>query len=661
MDLIQNGELGSSVRTKLNEVIVDVNTLNVDVSGLQTVEGLSFNTVTELLADTSLTYVSGNVVAGNIIQTRSEGFAYQVAASGASDQHVTTAGGVKLYVQPGASGYNVMAFGALGNGVADDTAEVQTFFDACVGGRGHIPAGRYRINGSLSLPSNAVLTAVPCNDAGTSGTLILQFGQILFNQPEGLEQLHLSGVTFDCRASSITARTVCFALRSHRRCKFSDFRFLRYNNGTIMERWPRAATFNTVDNVYSDWQVSGCTNLDIAIGQEGYYFVHDGNGVTTAINTGIAWPEQNIGSVVVLRENTSRSWTELTPVTDYSVSYPGGVLNVALTTAATSSQRIHIWPSQPRIDGNRRPISNNLWENIRVDYLFGCGHAAIRWVDAETYRFERLLISADFGRGYLTNPYSTRTGQGGDYGAFEDCIVSPRTEFGLDMTTLRGFDFGPGSIAMSGRGIRMDYTWRVGTINYAFDYTNGRRVAINGTVSGTSGTKIVTGVGTAFTQDLTKVGQNDDLVEINGVLYAITTIDSDTQITLFTNLTTSPSGSSIHRINVENVTDAMMDFASMGDGNYSNRSAQSGRVVVNSLTDRSGSAVIASGATAVTVTHGMRRAPIPGEIFVTAHTDTNGRTVSISNITATTFDINVNTAAAADYTIGWSIRLMELN
>ena len=67
-------------------------------------DGPWLDTVAALIADTSLTYapaLPGTVVAGNYVQTRKEGFAYQVAASGASDQHVTTAGGVKLYYESG--------------------------------------------------------------------------------------------------------------------------------------------------------------------------------------------------------------------------------------------------------------------------------------------------------------------------------------------------------------------------------------------------------------------------------------------------------------------------------------------------------------------------------------------------------------------------------
>jgi hypothetical protein len=51
-----------------------------------------FKDVAALLADTGLVATTGD-----ILRTRAEGFSYEVAASGATDQHATTAGGVKLY------------------------------------------------------------------------------------------------------------------------------------------------------------------------------------------------------------------------------------------------------------------------------------------------------------------------------------------------------------------------------------------------------------------------------------------------------------------------------------------------------------------------------------------------------------------------------------
>jgi hypothetical protein len=93
--------------------------------------------VATLLADTTLTYTAaqpGTVAVGDIVRTRAEGFAYQVAASGASDHHVTTVGGVKLYVLAGARGYDVRAVGVRGvsdpSDTLDETDLLQAAFDA---------------------------------------------------------------------------------------------------------------------------------------------------------------------------------------------------------------------------------------------------------------------------------------------------------------------------------------------------------------------------------------------------------------------------------------------------------------------------------------------------------------------------------------------------
>lgn len=76
--------------------------------------------------DEALTYTlgqPGTVAEGDYVRTRAEGFSFRVAASAATDHHRTNANGVKLYVLPGADGRaSVDAFGAVGDGLADDTA-----------------------------------------------------------------------------------------------------------------------------------------------------------------------------------------------------------------------------------------------------------------------------------------------------------------------------------------------------------------------------------------------------------------------------------------------------------------------------------------------------------------------------------------------------------
>lgn len=88
--------------------------------------GSMFDTVADLIADATLTY--SIVSSGDSITA--QGFRYEVAASGATDAQIETAGGVKLYVlrQPG----NILQpeqWNAVGDGVADDAAIVQACVD----------------------------------------------------------------------------------------------------------------------------------------------------------------------------------------------------------------------------------------------------------------------------------------------------------------------------------------------------------------------------------------------------------------------------------------------------------------------------------------------------------------------------------------------------
>ena len=115
----------------------------------------TFGTVAELLANTTLAYVAGTgklvTVPGDWI--RAGPHLYQTAASSATDHHVTLAGGVKLYVTTGAAGaYNVLAFGALANGTANDTAPIKAAIAA--GPRVFFPDGHYRVDGTVTVPSN---------------------------------------------------------------------------------------------------------------------------------------------------------------------------------------------------------------------------------------------------------------------------------------------------------------------------------------------------------------------------------------------------------------------------------------------------------------------------------------------------------------------------
>ncbi|QDP65855.1 MAG: hypothetical protein Unbinned7865contig1001_54 [Prokaryotic dsDNA virus sp.] len=107
-------------------------------------------TVSLLVADTGLSYTAGAadfVAEGDVIQAA--GFLYAVAASGATDEHLETAGGVKLYVS--GNSVSVDAFGADPLGVADSTDAFNTCMQWCVseGVKGR-SSGSYEITGTIS-------------------------------------------------------------------------------------------------------------------------------------------------------------------------------------------------------------------------------------------------------------------------------------------------------------------------------------------------------------------------------------------------------------------------------------------------------------------------------------------------------------------------------
>jgi hypothetical protein len=89
-----------------------------------------FDTVALLLADDNLSYSAGtnnSVASGDIVKASRHW--YEVAASDATDNHVTTAGDVKLYVLPSDGGWDIEAFGAVPGGTTDCKTAAQAAVD----------------------------------------------------------------------------------------------------------------------------------------------------------------------------------------------------------------------------------------------------------------------------------------------------------------------------------------------------------------------------------------------------------------------------------------------------------------------------------------------------------------------------------------------------
>ncbi len=88
-----------------------------------------FDSAPALLADTALTAMSGDFVS-----VTDGDLTYLVADGAASDHHVTTAGGVKLYVLPKCGKLCDQAFGVVGDGATDDTVAIKALRDVAEAG-----------------------------------------------------------------------------------------------------------------------------------------------------------------------------------------------------------------------------------------------------------------------------------------------------------------------------------------------------------------------------------------------------------------------------------------------------------------------------------------------------------------------------------------------
>jgi hypothetical protein len=209
-----DSQFSVTVRNKNNELVI------YSPVGFGVTPGIPFavfensaKDVADLLADTQFTYSAGipntvQVAAGDILRTLAEGLAYEVAASGATDQHVTTAGGVKLYVLPTADwSLSLVAFGALGDNSTDDRTAILTAIDAANSywSSGLTGSGGARIIGSVGAryvySGRIRLRPGVTIDLGKGASSALLIAK---DANGGIEQVAGSGLRGELRTSSVS-------------------------------------------------------------------------------------------------------------------------------------------------------------------------------------------------------------------------------------------------------------------------------------------------------------------------------------------------------------------------------------------------------------------------------------------------------------------------
>ncbi|MDU8926724.1 hypothetical protein RXV86_04935 [Alisedimentitalea sp. MJ-SS2] len=136
----------SNLDDALREIMAQVAALDpVGTASLPT-ENVTYDTVGDLLTSSEASRGAGEI-------WQAGGFRYEEAAAAAIDHHLTTAGGVKLYVLPSPGGYNLLAFGADDSGVSDSNDAFRAALAAIDGNGGgclNIPAGTFSFQRNLN-------------------------------------------------------------------------------------------------------------------------------------------------------------------------------------------------------------------------------------------------------------------------------------------------------------------------------------------------------------------------------------------------------------------------------------------------------------------------------------------------------------------------------
>lgn len=143
-------------------------------------------------------------------------------------------------------------FGAVGDGVTDDTTALQSFFNYVANNKleGKIPAGTYMISSEITIPSTYSWKVTGANGNSTTikqktnNTPILHF----LSTPSLAHSIQIRGITFDYTSSQPSTNTNSYPIKIETMIYESIFDDLVFNNGTYAIYVP--------DGIQNFW---GCT------------------------------------------------------------------------------------------------------------------------------------------------------------------------------------------------------------------------------------------------------------------------------------------------------------------------------------------------------------------------------------------------------------------
>ena len=293
--LSRDGSGPNSMETDLDMNSNDIINAGVVNAGSLVLNGqtvVAGDTLTPITYDTDVKY-HYKTVAGLVADTQTytyfatgdyvlaEGFTYLVAASGATDHHLTNAGGVKFYVTAPLGAISLKAFDPDETGVADCSTKLEAaldLLDEADGGVLYIPAGTYLISATVNVPSYTTVE-------GAGGVLRLgAAGVTMFQMASTVLGGKLLNLVVENPSAHATGKFVNILGNG---CMVSNCRITDMpssDNGTIRVFGSSSCQFNVISNN----SLEDCVgNAICVIGSNAYRNRVEGNNIVRAGGFGV--------------------------------------------------------------------------------------------------------------------------------------------------------------------------------------------------------------------------------------------------------------------------------------------------------------------------------------------------------------------------------------
>jgi hypothetical protein len=129
---------------------------------------------------------------------------------------------------------NVFDFGAVGDGVTDDTAAIQAAVNAAAGKTLYFPEGTYLVSGLLGYPCVTLpVIGIRIVGAGKYNAIVKTISQAAMFVGIDAEKIEFENLGFECVATARVEWQKAMVMRGVRKCNITNCRFFKIGDGAI--------------------------------------------------------------------------------------------------------------------------------------------------------------------------------------------------------------------------------------------------------------------------------------------------------------------------------------------------------------------------------------------------------------------------------------------